>query len=92
MEQYPVDEFDVDLFERRVIHKPSGIWFSFYEYQNESDWQQTDNAIFRDNPDWPGDRLALAAAAKRAALARGMTARRPASSKNLAKEAMRGGT
>ena len=81
MEQYPNDQFDVDLFERKVIHKPSGIWFSFYEYQNAADWQRTDSVIFRENPAWEGDRRALAASAKAAALAAGMKARRPASSK-----------
>jgi hypothetical protein len=81
MEQYPKDQFDVDLSERKVTHKPSGIWFSFYEYQNEDDWQRSDSVIFRENPAWDGDRRALAASAKAAALAAGMTARKPASSK-----------
>jgi hypothetical protein len=74
---YPVDQFVVDLLDRTVIHKPSGIWFSFYEYHSEDDWRKTDSVIYRDNPDFTGDRRALAAAAKRAALAKGMTARKP---------------
>jgi hypothetical protein len=39
MDQFPSDEFDVDLNERRGVHQPSGIWFSFYEYLNEEDWE-----------------------------------------------------
>jgi hypothetical protein len=66
------DDFDVDLTERKVVHKESGIWFSFYEYPDEDDWQQTDSVIYRDNPEWPGDRRRLAAAAKEAAMAKGM--------------------
>jgi hypothetical protein len=69
-------DFDVDISERRVLHKPSGIWFSFYEYNNEDDWKKSDSVTFRDNPTWPGDRKALAAAAKAAAIASGMTARK----------------
>ena len=72
------DDFDVDLSERRVVHKKSGIWFEFYEYANEEDWRRTDSVIFRDNPRWEGDRRALAAAAKQAAISAGMTARVPA--------------
>jgi hypothetical protein len=80
MTQYPPDQFDVDLFERKVVHKPSGIWFSFYEYRDEADWKRSDSVVFRDNPAWEGDRRALAAAAKAAALAAGMKASRPPSS------------
>jgi hypothetical protein len=71
------DDFDVDLLERRVVHRKSGIWFEFYEYADEADWLRTDSVIFRDNPRWEGDRRALAAAAKRAAISAGMTARVP---------------
>ncbi len=72
MDKFSPDDFDVDLSERKVIHKDSGIWFSFYEYPNEDDWERTDSVIYRDNPDWVGDRRELAAAAKHAAMARGM--------------------
>jgi hypothetical protein len=72
MNRYLADGFDVDLDERKVLHRDSGIWFSFYEYPNEEDWEQTDSVIYRDNPDWEGDRRELAAAAKRAAMAKGM--------------------
>jgi hypothetical protein len=71
------DDFDVDLLERRVVHRTSGIWFEFYEYATEEDWRQTDSVIFRDNPRWEGNRRALAAAAKQAAMSAGMTARVP---------------
>ena len=71
------DEFDVDLLERRVTHRPSGIWFSFYEYPNEDDWLRSDSVTYRDNSAWDGDRNVLAASAKNAAVAQGMTARRP---------------
>jgi hypothetical protein len=71
------EEFEVDLFARRVLHKPSGIWFQFYEYQDEADWQRSDSVMYRDNPDWRGDRGELAALAKRAGIERGMKARRP---------------
>jgi hypothetical protein len=77
MEQFPLEDFDVDLAERRVVHRRSGIWFEFYEYLNESDWQRSDSVTYRDNPKWGGDRNLLAAAAKRAAIEKGMTARRP---------------
>jgi hypothetical protein len=72
MDKYPPDEFDVDLDERKVIHRESGIWFSFYEYPNEGDWKRTDSVIYRDNPAWEGDRRELAAAAKHAAILKGM--------------------
>jgi hypothetical protein len=71
------DDFDVDLAERRVVHKPSGMWFEFYEYTTEDDWKRSDSVIFRDVPEWRGDRAQLAAAAKKAALAQGMMAKRP---------------
>jgi hypothetical protein len=71
-------DFEVNLAERRVVHKPSGMWFSFYEYTKENDWRQTDSVIFRDNPEWKGNRGELAAAAKKAAIDAGMTAQRPA--------------
>jgi hypothetical protein len=74
---YRPDDFDVDVAERSVTHKQSGIRFSFYEYLNESDWANSDSVIYRDNPAWTGDRLALAAAAKNAAIAKGMAARKP---------------
>ena len=77
MPQFPPDDFVVDLTERTVLHKPSGIWFSFYEYNNEKDWEQSDSVTYRDNPSFTGDRMKLAAAAKEAAIATGMTARRP---------------
>jgi hypothetical protein len=70
------DDFDVDLAERKVIHKESGIWFSFYEYPSEDDWKRSDSVIYRDNPEWSGDRRVLAAAAKQAAMAKGMKGRR----------------
>ncbi|HEX3882995.1 MAG TPA: hypothetical protein VHW66_10075 [Stellaceae bacterium] len=72
------DEFDIDLIDRRVVHRKSGIWFEFYEYASEADWLTTDSVIFRDNPRWEGDRRALAAAAKQAAISAGMTAKVPA--------------
>jgi len=71
------DDFDVDLNERRVIHRPSGIAFSFYAYATEADWLASDTATMRDNLDFDGDRGDLAAAAQRAAVAKGMTARQP---------------
>ncbi len=76
---YPVEEFDVDLRERTVLHRPSGITFSFYEYHNEDDWEKSDSVIYRERPDWQGDRMLLAAAAKRAALAKDMRAQKPLS-------------
>ncbi len=77
MDHFPIDQFDVDLSERKVLHKPSGICFSFGVYTNEEDWQKADSVKFRDNPNFTGDRMALAAAAKAAAIAKGMKAKRP---------------
>ncbi len=77
MDSLPTNEFEVDLSERRVVHKPSGMWFSFYEYPNEDDWRQSDSVIYRDNPQWSGDRMVLAHAAKEAAISNGMRARKP---------------
>ena len=77
MDEVSSKEFDVDLLDRRVVHKPSGIWFEFYEYLNEDDWRRSDSVIYRDEPDWVGDRRKLAAAAKRAAIEMGMTAKKP---------------
>jgi hypothetical protein len=78
MRQISPDEFEVDLPLRKVVHKPSGIWFEFYEYPNEEDWERTDSVVYHDKPEWSGDRLVLAAAAKDAAIKKGMKARRPA--------------
>jgi hypothetical protein len=72
------EEFDVDLAERRVVHKPSGIEIEFYEYTNEQDWKKSGSAMLRDNPFWPGDRAELAQVAKEAAIAAGMQSRKPA--------------
>ena len=77
MQPISPDEFDVDLVERRVTHRASGIWFSFYEYLDEDDWRKSDSVTYRDNPAWEGDRNLLVASAKNAAMAKGMTARRP---------------
>ena len=77
-DQYPVSDFIVDLDDRNVIHKPSKILFSFYEYSNEDDWRSSESVVYRDNPDFQGDRMELAAAAKKAAIVAGMKARKPA--------------
>lgn len=77
MEEYPLSDFVVDLDQRTVLHKPSGVWISFYEYQNEKDWKASDSVTLRDSPKFAGDLRALARDAKRAAIAAGMTARRP---------------
>ncbi|HEY3910543.1 MAG TPA: hypothetical protein VGM07_11715 [Stellaceae bacterium] len=73
-----LQDFDVDLIERLVRHKPSGIEIEFYEYPNEEDWRRSDSALLRDNPIWPGDRYELACLAKQAAVAAGMKAQKPA--------------
>jgi hypothetical protein len=78
MTDFPIGDFDVDLEERTVLHKSSGIWFSFYEYPNEENWERSDSVVYRENPTWDGDRRLLAAAAKRAVIAKGMKAMRPA--------------
>lgn len=75
--EYRPKDFEVDLFDRRVIHKPSRIWFEFYEYLDDADWQRSDSVIYHDNPEWEGDRRELAALAKRAGMEAGMKARRP---------------
>jgi hypothetical protein len=77
MAKFPLDEFEVNLPLRKVVHKPSGIWFEFYEYLNENDWNRSDSVVYRDRPEWSGDRMELAAAAKDAAIKRGMRARKP---------------
>lgn len=77
MDQFPLSDFVVDLNERTVLHKPSGIWFSFYEYRDEHEWNESRSVIYRDNPSFFGDRLILAAAAKEAAIKQGMKARKP---------------
>jgi len=74
MSGFSPDDFDVNLSERKVVHKKSGIWFSFYEYLNEQDWRRSESVIYRDNPSWVGDRMELAAAAKQAAIVKGMRA------------------
>lgn len=77
MDEFSPEQFDVDLAERTVFHKPSKIWLRFYVYTTEEGWQKSDSVTLRDNPEWTGDRMALAAAAKRVAIKRGMTATRP---------------
>jgi hypothetical protein len=77
MHRLSPNDFDVDPLERKVVHKESGIWFRFYEYLNEEDWKRSDSVIYRDNPKWAGNRMELAAAAKNAALVKGMKARKP---------------
>jgi len=78
MRVFSPNDFDINLPERRVVHKASGIWFSFYEYLNEGDWLKSDSVIYRDNPGWNGDRMELAMAAKQAAVSGGMHAQKPA--------------
>jgi hypothetical protein len=80
MNELAVKDFDVDLAERRVTHKPSGIVVSFYEYSTEDDWRKSDSVTLRDHPSYKGDRRELARAAKEAALAMGMTKQKPANS------------
>jgi len=72
----PPDEFAVDLAARSVTHGPSGIVFSFYEYDTAQDWFMAGASYMRDSPKWNGDRGALAVAAKAAATTEGMTARK----------------
>jgi hypothetical protein len=81
MDPFSTEAFDVNLLDRRVAHVPSGIWFSFYEYDTEDEWQRSDSVIYRDDPAWAGDRMQLAKAAKAAALWSGMKARKPARSR-----------
>ena len=69
---YPPNEFEIDRAKRKVTHKPSGITFSFYEYTTEEDWDKAAPASYRERPDWDGDRLMLAMAAKHAAKVHGM--------------------
>ncbi len=77
MNQVSTRDFAVDLSARRVVHKPSGMWFEFYEYPDEDDWKKSDSVIYHDNPEWRGDRRELASRAKDAAVANGMGARKP---------------
>ena len=77
MDNLTLEDFDVDLTERQVTHKPSGIVVSFYEYLTEDDWRKSDSVTLRDNPAYRGDRRQLAHAAKQAALAMGMTKHKP---------------
>lgn len=74
---YPVSDFDVDLKQRVVTHRPSNIRFSFYEYGNEEDWRKSDSVVMRDNPYFVGNRSLLARAAKEAAITMGMRAQKP---------------
>ena len=83
MADYPNDEFDVDLDARTVKHRPSGVVVSFYEYTSEAEWHLTASVTVRDNPGFTGDLLDLARCAKRAAVAAGMTAQRPATSRKV---------
>jgi hypothetical protein len=73
MDAYCHADFDVDLKKRVVTHRASRIPFSFYTYTSEVDWRSSDDARYRDNPRWKGDRMAMAKAAKLAAIAAGMT-------------------
>jgi len=77
MPELPLEDFDVNLPLRKVVHKPSGIWFEFYEYLSENDWNRSDSVVYHDRPEWSGDRMELAAAAKDAAIKGGMRARKP---------------
>lgn len=80
MNELTLENFNVDLTDRRVTHKPSGIVVSFYEYPTEDDWWKSDSVTLRDHPSYKGDRRVLARAAKEAALAMGMTNQKPAKS------------
>jgi hypothetical protein len=73
-QRFPLEDFEFDLARRMVLHRPSGIPFSFERRLTEEDWASAQVSIYRDNPDWIGDRSALAAAAKEAAIACGMRA------------------
>ena len=37
MKDVKVEDFEFDLEKRHVLHKPSGIWFSYYRYPNPDD-------------------------------------------------------
>jgi hypothetical protein len=73
---YPDSEFEIDVAQRRATHTPSRIAFTFHTYATEEEWASAGPANLRDNPAWKGDRAALATAAKRAAVAAGMKAKR----------------
>lgn len=80
MNELALKDFEVDLAERQVTHKPTGIVVSFYEYPTDDDWRKSDSVTLRDNPSYKGDRRELARAAKEAALAMGMTSQKPTNS------------
>jgi hypothetical protein len=59
--------FNVDVAERKVTHKSSGISFVFYE-----GFTNGGNVLLKDNPEWIGDRQQLMTAAAHVAVASGM--------------------
>ena len=71
-----LEDFDVDLAERIVTHRPSRISFVFDVFLNEADWQRAEAKSWRDNAAWLGDSAELARMAKAAAIAEGMKAHR----------------
>lgn len=77
-DQLRPQDFEVDLAERQVTHKPSRIVVTFYQYPTDDDWLKSDSVTLRDNPAYRGDRRELARAAKAAALAANMTKQKPA--------------
>ena len=70
-------DFTVDLAARAVRHAKSGVVVWFYEYENPREWLKADSVNIRNPHLFDGDINDLAAAAKRAALAAGMTHRKP---------------
>jgi hypothetical protein len=76
MGRFPPNDFYIDLDKRKVAHRSSGISFWFFEYVDERGWLKSTEAICQNNKEWIGDRRELLAAAKLAALAFGMKAKR----------------
>ena len=70
------EDFLVDLRERKVVHRHTGIWFTFYEHANQALWDADNSVAFHDKPEFHGDRRQLAENAKRAAVKAGMGYRR----------------
>lgn len=71
------EDFDVDLHGRKAFHRATGICCCFNEQPNQQLWDADNSVAIHDNPCFHGDRQQLAQNAKRAAIAAGMTYRRP---------------
>jgi hypothetical protein len=71
-----IDDFDVDLKTRKVVHRPSRVELTFPEFEDEASWLSSLEATIHPDGVFRGPTYELVRVAKEAAIREGMTHRK----------------